>query len=95
MSKIMSDLNLLSALFNAIRVNLQSRQNKIDKNIYGASTKYDNAIKTAQSSAVKIEIPFAILKAFSVLKCFKVPAHIYRKKTRLSAIPGHIGIKPD
>ena len=60
----MSHLNLLSALFNASRVALESMQNKIDKNEYGKSTKYDSAIKIAHSSAVKLEYPLPILKAF-------------------------------
>ena len=54
-SKILSYLNVSSALFNASRVASESTQNKIDKNEYGKSTKYEDAIKIAHSSAVKIE----------------------------------------
>ena len=58
--EILSELNLLSVLFNASRVALESTQNKIDKNEYDKSNKYDNAITIAHSSEVKIEYPFPI-----------------------------------
>ena len=51
---------MLSVLFNASIVVSESTQNKIDKNEYDKSNKYDNAIKNARSSAVKIEYPFPI-----------------------------------
>ena len=44
----MSDLNLLSVCFNASRVALESTQTKIDKNVHGTTTKYDNAISITQ-----------------------------------------------
>ena len=58
-SKIMSDLNLLSVFFNASRFALESSQNKIDKNEYGKSTNCDNDIKIAHS---KNKIPFSNMK---------------------------------
>ena len=44
-------------------VALESTQNKIDKNVHGKSTKYDNAIKIAQSR-YENRIPFSNMKGF-------------------------------
>ena len=67
-SKIMSDLNLLSALFNTSRVALESTHNKIDENVHGKSTKYDNEIKIAQLRCENRR-PFSIMNGLSVLTC--------------------------
>ena len=57
-------LDLLSALFNTSRVALEATQNKVDRNESGKSIrKYDNAIKIAHSSTVKIVYPFPIMKS--------------------------------